>query len=173
MRHKQLRVIVDFNVRYKAARDMIDGILHYAVSHPHWELLMRGGRPHPRTISIKSAIVIERLSTTDLTRSGDRVNRAMDFIRTHCRERIGVAQTAHAVGGCVRLLEKDFKAVLGKSICHAIQDCRLQQVTKALRSSSAPLANIARQSGFASETYLKSLFKKRYGMTMSEYRETD
>ena len=45
MRHKQLRVIVDFNVRYKAAQDMIDGILHYAASHPHWELLLRGNHP--------------------------------------------------------------------------------------------------------------------------------
>lgn len=133
--------------------------------------LMHGGRPTTRTISIKSATVVERLSTTDLTRSGDRVNRAMDFIRTHCQERIGVPQTARAVGGSIRLLEKDFKAVLGKSICTVIQDSRLQQVAKTLHASSTPLSDIARQSGFASETYLKNLFRKKYGMTMSEYRE--
>ena len=142
---------------YRAAREL-DRLLH-------------DGKPSSHPILVKSLRVVERLSTSDTTRVGDRVNRALNFIRTHCQERIGVPQIARAVGGSIRLLEKDFKTVLGKSICAVIQDNRLQLVAKALHASSTPLSDIARQSGFSSETYLKNLFKKKFGMTMSEYRE--
>lgn len=142
---------------YRAAREL-DRLLH-------------DGKPSNHPILVKSLRVVERLSTSDTNRVGDRVSRALNFIRTHCQERIGVPQIARAVGGSIRLLEKDFKTVLGKSICTVIQDNRLQQVAKALHASSRPLSDIARQSGFSSETYLKNLFKKKFGMTMSQYRE--
>lgn len=132
--------------------------------------LMNGERHRPRTIKIQSTSFIERMSTTDFTRSGDRVNRALNFIRSHAREPIDVPQVAHAVGGCVRLLEKDFRSILGTSVCRSIQDCRLKEVANALRTSSVPLSVIARQSGFSSETYLKNLFRRTFGVTMSQYR---
>lgn len=142
----------------------------FTAAHELDKLMRNRHQTNMRTILIKPTTVIERLSTSDLTRSGDRVTRALEFIRMHCGEPIGVHQAARAVGGSVRLLEKDFKSVLGKGICQVIQDHRLKLVAQSLRETSAPLSSIAKTSGFSSETYLKNLFKSRFGMTMTEFR---
>lgn len=141
---------------YRAAREL-DRILH-------------GNAPSPRPILVKNLKVIERLSTSDTTRTGDRVNRALYFIHSHIHERISVSDVAKAVGGSRRLLEMDFKRVHDRTIVQEIQTARLEQVLVALRNPSKSLKSIAEASGFASETYLKNLFRKTFGVTMSEFR---
>ena len=141
---------------YRAAREL--------------DRLLRGGRPSPRPILVKNLKVVERLSTSDTTRTGDRVNRALNFIRTHARERIGVSDVAKAVGGSRRLLEKAFQRVHERSIAQEIQHVRLEQVLEALHNPALSLKAVAEMSGFSSATYLKNLFREKYGMTMSEFR---
>ena len=76
------------------------------------------------------------------------------------------------VAGCSeRLLEKNFKKVLGHSVCREIQEQRLALVTKALKDTAQPIDGIARACGFKNGNYLKNLFRSRFGMTMREYRE--
>ena len=132
--------------------------------------LMHGGKGRHDPILVKGCTVVERLSTSDLTRKGTRVNLANDYIRLHASQRIGVADVAHAVGGSVRLIEKDFKTVLGKRIVEVIQETRLQNVAKQLKNTTRPLSAISQSSGFGCESHLKTLFKKRFGTTMSGYR---
>lgn len=141
---------------YRAAREL--------------DRLLRGGKPSSRPILVKNLKVIERLSTSDTTRTGDRVNRALNFIRTHARERIGVSDVVKAVGGSRRLLEKAFQRVHERSIAQEIQHVRLEQVLEALHNPALSLKTVAETSGFSSATYLKNLFREKYGMTMSEFR---
>ena len=134
--------------------------------------LMRGSKARKNAIFIRNNTLTERQSTSDLSRTGERVTRALEFIRMHATERIGVAEVAHAIGGSVRLIEKDFRRIVGRTICAEIQEARLQAVAKALQSTSNTLADIARHSGLGCETYLKTLFRRRFGMTMSAYRQS-
>ena len=47
----------------------------------------------------------------------------------------------------------------------------LALVTKALKETAQPIDDIARSCGFKNGNYLKNLFRRRFGMTMREYRE--
>lgn len=55
-------------------------------------------------------------------------------------------------------------------ILAAITRCRLEEVTKHLLLSRLPIVKIASLCNFNDLAYLGRLFRKRYGMTMREYR---
>ena len=126
----------------------------------------------PRETKLKIGIrgVTERLSTYDLTGSSSRINRAMEFIRKHAVEGITVTSVIRAVGGSERLLEKNFREIVGHSICREIQDVRLDKAKDLLVKTDLPIDEIAQRSGFKRGNYLKNLFKRRFGTTMSDYR---
>lgn len=121
-------------------------------------------------VRIGVAEITERMSTTDLTASGSRVTRACDFIRRRACDGISVPAVVRAVGGSERLLEKNFRTVLGRSICREIQDRRLAEVQRLLKETALPIGVIAERCGFGSGNYLKNLFRKRFGRPMSAFR---
>ena len=134
--------------------------------------LMSGIRTFPHTIKMPLLGVTERLSTIDLSCAGSRVNRAREYIRRRAESSVTVAEVVQAVGGSARLLEKNFKTVLGHSICREIQNQRMECVKRRLKDSSAPINSIAAHFGFKSGAYLMNMFRRHTGMTMSEYRRT-
>ena len=132
--------------------------------------LMCGERAVPRTVKMPLVGVTERLSTMDFSRAGSRTNQACAYIRQHAGEDISVSAVVKAVGGSERLLEKNFRTVLGHSICREIQNQRLEHVKQLLKDSSLPIEILSLRCGYKNANYLKNLFRKRMGMSMSEYR---
>ena len=114
--------------------------------------------------------VIERLSTMDINGSARRVAEACEFIRKHATAGIGIPEVAAAVRVSRRLLEQNFHDATGRTILDFIQDARLAQVMKLLRETRTPIGDISRFCGFRSPSHLMTLFKRRYGQTMTEYR---
>ena len=49
---------------------------------------------------------------------------------------------------------------------------RLARVCRLLMETNRTITDISFDSGFASPTHLKALFKKAYGMTMADWRAT-
>ena len=60
--------------------------------------------------------------------------------------------------------------IFDKSILEAIVECRLKEVERRLRTSRLPISKIAALCGFDDLSYLGRIFRKRYGVTMSDYR---
>lgn len=114
--------------------------------------------------------VVERLSTADVNGTARRIAAAREFIRQHATSGIDVPHVASALGISVRLLQRDFRAVTGKTVLQRIQEEKLQHVKEMLRKTTTPIDNIGRFCGFKSPAHLKTLFKARFGMTMSAYR---
>lgn len=129
----------------------------------------RGSRS--RVIRVKSLSIIERESTSDLNREGARVQCALRFIQTHHTQAITVSDVAREVGGGVRLLEKNFKTVLSSSVRHCILEARLSKVKDLLSNTTVPIDSIAHQCGFGTNGSLKALFKKRFQVSMRDYRK--
>ena len=48
----------------------------------------------------------------------------------------------------------------------------MECVKRRLKDSSAPINAVAAHCGFKSGAYLKNMFRRHTGMTMSEYRRT-
>ena len=67
-------------------------------------------------------------------------------------------------------LLKHFKQVTGQTVLKAIQNHTLEIVRAQLLDTNLPNTAIARQNGFSSLAVLCALFRRRYGITMSDYR---
>lgn len=153
----------DFESGGFAAANFLDGILRGGKER----LAGDGGRT---TLHFAFKGVVERLSTADVNGTARRISAAREFIRQHATSGIDVPHVASALGISVRLLQRDFRAVTGKTVLQGIQEEKLLRVKEMLRKTTTPIDNIGRFCGFKSPAHLKTLFKARFGMTMSAYR---
>ena len=113
---------------------------------------------------------VERLSTADVNGTARRVTAAREFIRQHATSGIDVPHVAASLGVSVRLLQRDYRTVTGRTVLEDIQDQKLEHVKEMLRKTTMPIDAIGPFCDFKSPAHLKTLFKKRFGMTMSDYR---
>ena len=129
------------------------------------------GRPPPRTNLFGIAEVVERFSTSDTSGAANRVARAQDLIRNEIKSDLTVAAIAQKVGCSARLLEKDFKAVLGKSVIREIGEVRMSKVLELLKRTTKSEEAIAFECGYGSLGTLRNAFRARFNTTMREWRK--
>jgi AraC-like DNA-binding protein len=73
--------------------------------------------------------------------------------------------------GCSReLVDLRFRETEGITLREAIENFRLNEVKRLLKSTNRPISTIARQCGFKSASHLSHLFKHRTGMTPGEWK---
>ena len=115
--------------------------------------------------------LVERASTSDPNEASRMVGRAEEFIRAHATTAgISVRDVAKASGASLRLLQKNYKAITGTTVCDAIQMARLQRSCDLLAETATPIGRIAELCGFEGDAYLKKLFRRHFGCTMRDYR---
>ena len=131
---------------------------------------LMGGRRTARHLTVGVRGIVERLSASDLSGSGNRVSRALELIRQKAVVGITVPMVAQAVGCSTRLLEKDFKKTIGRSIVDELNRIRLAKVQDLLRNTSLDETAVASAAGFGSAAYLRNLFRRRFGLTMRAWR---
>ena len=90
--------------------------------------------------------------------------------RLRSRKTVDYLNVIRHVGASRSLLQLCFRQVCGKSILEDILDVRLAEVRRQLKKTRRPVLQIGRDCGFKAPNYLKRLFKKRFGMSMREYR---
>ena len=127
-------------------------------------------RPSPRTNLFGIAEVVERLSTSDTSGAANRVARARELIRGEIRSQLTVAAIAQKIGCSPRLLEKDFKAVLGRSVIREIGEVRMSKVLDLLKRTVRSEEAIASECGYGSLGTLRNAFRSRFNTTMREWR---
>lgn len=74
------------------------------------------------------------------------------------------------IGSSRRFAEIHFKAVVGRTIMEEIRRVKLERVCALLTETNLPVGEITRQCGFARESHLAFLFRKRFEQSMSHYR---
>ena len=98
---------------------------------------------------------------------------AGEFIRLYAGNRpISVSDVAKAAGASLRLLQMNYKSVTGTTISETIQSIRLRKVCKILEQTTTPIDHIGELCGFNCETYLKNLFRARFGCSMRDWRKS-
>ena len=128
------------------------------------------GRPSPSTNLFGIAEVVERLSTSDTSGAAHRVARARNLMRTEIKSSLTVTAIAHKIGCSTRLLEKDFKAVLGRTMIREIGEIRISKVLDLLKRTAKSEEAIAAECGYGSPGTLRNVFRARFNATMREYR---
>lgn len=67
-------------------------------------------------------------------------------------------------------LQKLFKQIYGVPVYHYIKEYRLEQAAVELVRSAKPVTQIAQGAGYDNAGKFSECFRKRYGVTPSQYR---
>lgn len=126
-------------------------------------------RPIRITYGVKA--LIERASTQDTHGARRLVDAARGIIRKKSHEGIRISDVARLLNVSNRLLELHFQNVLGHSVRDELLNYRLEEVRHRLLETDEPIESLALQCGWRSSIALKLLFKKRFKMTMRDFRK--
>ena len=136
------------------------------------ERLMAGKAPKgKKPFLIRPVKVVERESAVATTPTAHILSRALDFIRKNAVKGIKVADVAKALGISRRLADLRFQQFNGETINEAITRQKLDAVKKLLATTDRPIKVISESCGYTDLAYLKTLFKRRFGVTMRDWRQ--
>ena len=132
--------------------------------------MMRGKKVSKAPTIIGKVKMFARSSTCNLPPSVVLVQHAMDFIREHATEGISTSDVIASLRVSRSLLDLRFRQIRGESVMDTILAVRLDAVKKMLAGTSRTILAIGESCGFGDPNHLKRLFKKRFGMSMREWR---
>ena len=132
--------------------------------------LVRGKSAAPERVEYAPLGLTSRVSTRRLAVVGKRIADALDLIRRDACSGLKAADVVKSMGVTERLAETSFKRAVGHRITEEITSVRLERVLSLLRERKQEIGPIANLCGWDSDAYLKRIFKKKFGLTMREWR---
>ena len=133
--------------------------------------MMADSTTYPSSLYVGIKSVVRRESTAELSQSGKLVQKAVAYIRRHALEGIGVQDVVAHLKVSRRLADLRFRELQHTSIGEEIMRIRLAEVQRLLRTTKDPIDAIAAKCGYENPNYLKNLFRKRFSMTMRDFRK--
>ena len=121
---------------------------------------------------IRPVQVVERGSTASGRGYGLVADRVKEFVRVHACEGIGVDDVVQALGLSRRIVEKRVREATGQSVLQLIHSVRLAEVRRLLELTDESISEITMKAGYQMTSNLSVLFKRVYGMSMRQWRET-
>ena len=125
---------------------------------------------HVRTFRSNAKSIVERESTRHISPATHLAEEAMSFIRRNATKGISSADVARHLRVSRRLCDLRFRECHGETILEAILRLRFAELKRRLASSNAPIGKIVSACGFTCESHAKRMFRKRFGMSMREWR---
>ncbi len=123
-----------------------------------------------RTVFVGVKALVRRDSTADFSIAGRLVQKALVYIRKNALRGISVEDVARHLGCSRRLADLRFRELMGTTIGETIITTRLDEVKRLLATTRDPVASISERCGYVNPNYLKSLFKKRFGISPRDWR---
>ena len=106
--------------------------------------------------------------------NANRYRLALQYIRANYAGMMTLKDVAEKLNISSRQLQRILKAHHdNRSFCAILEEVRLDAVCRKLVETRLPIEKIAVSEGFASANYLHAVFRKRFGMTPSQYRERE
>ncbi len=100
------------------------------------------------------------------------VNQAASFIRRNYYKQIRIADVAEYVGINRSYLTSSFQKILKTSPQKFLQNCRMTQAADLLKSTEDSITAIAHHVGYADPLAFSKIFKKEYGLSPRQYRQS-
>lgn len=133
--------------------------------------LMRAASPvAARTLFVGVKALVRRDSTADVSVAGKLVQKAVAYIRKNALRGIDVEDVVDHLGCSRRLADLRFRELMGTSIGETILTTRLDEVKRLLATTREPIDVISARCGYVTPNSLKNLFKRRFGLSMREWR---
>ena len=117
--------------------------------------------------------VVKRKSTTIFRRTDAKVTAAVEYIRTHATDGIGVDDVVKQMGCSRRTAEMRFANLTGHTIQTEIRNVRMATAFAMLRNPRQAIDGIANLCGYESDSTLRYAFKAKTGVSMREWRRKE
>ena len=131
---------------------------------------LRGTSIMSGNIPLKNVGIAERESTKPPVPAAVLIRRALDYISQNATHGMTIQDLIRHLAVSERLLYLRFKELLNMTPGDAILDVKLQAAKKHLRQGRESFSIISATCGFNSRKHLSRAFKKRFGISMREYR---
>jgi LacI family transcriptional regulator len=132
--------------------------------------MMQGEKIRAQNYFLEPGEVVSRQSSDTVMVSDLRLANAIRFVRQTAGIGININDVAKAAGMSRRALEKQFRALIGRTPLQEIQEVRFRQIRKLLLETEYTLPRIAELTGIQYHEYLVRFFKKKSGFTPGEFR---
>jgi LacI family transcriptional regulator len=132
--------------------------------------LMEGKKAPEEPVLVEPVGVKVRESTVLVAPEDDLVSEALDYVRDHIDQSLGVEDILEALDTSRSSLQRRFREALGRSPGEEIRRIRLERVRDLVLNSDMQLSEIAEASGFEYISHLCKAFKSAYGMSPKRYR---
>ena len=135
--------------------------------------MMSGGSiPAKRRLNkVGIRAIVHRESTVSQSESGKFVQKVLSYIGREAVKGIGVEDVAKHFKISRSLLEMRFRELQNESVYEAMLRIRLEEVKRRLRQTKDPIAQITAECGWENPEPPKVLFKKRFGVSMRDFRK--
>lgn len=100
------------------------------------------------------------------------IKKACRFIEEHLAEDFGLEVLAQELGLSPYHLSRLFKEEKGENFINYVTSLRLEKAKKLLENPSLIIKEISTGVGYNDQNYFTKLFKLKFGLTPTEYRET-
>lgn len=97
---------------------------------------------------------------------------ATDYLASHYTEQISLPSLSAALGVSISQVKRVFQEQVGQSMVNYLTDLRIGQAKRLIREGNLNFTQVAEKVGFNSIYYFSALFKKRTGMTLTEYAKS-
>ena len=161
-------------IKSRIGTDIFDKIHHQKIrlSHSKKKFLLLGFG----VVTFRGTKKVEKRTTRNCSLipaspiSDPSVALALQFIQNRFPESIQVQDVAQHVGLSRRALERRFLICLKSSPAKEIWKARITKAKGLLQNSTCLIAEVAKESGFASLEYFRTFFRSKTGLTPKKYR---
>ena len=98
------------------------------------------------------------------------VRKCENWLGEHFQEAEPVARVVDHAGAPERTLKRRFKAATGTTLMDYVQNLRIEEAKRFLETGTTPFDDIAAEVGYENPGFFRRLFKRRTGLTPSDYR---
>lgn len=149
----------DFDEQGYQAAALLNKLLHTSTKYATPPQALVG--VHQLTIGKSTPTVID---------TGKIFERATKYIRQNLHDVRHVRDVVKYLGCSRRLIDLRFQEAGKGSILKIMTDIRLDFTAHLLKTSNRPISQVCQECGWESENHPKMLFKKRFGVSMSAWR---
>ena len=110
-----------------------------------------------------------KVPTQGLTRR--QISQVTDFVLAHLNQDLPLTALAQQVGFSPYHFTRLFRQTTGESPHQFVLRQRIERAQRLLKDADMPLAQVALESGFASQSHLTQVFKRHVGLTPATYRK--
>lgn len=143
--------------------------------------LAAGVAPDDLNVEHVAWLCVRRLRALDQPRrdaqrhgklAGAALKRVESYVDAHLAANLRLADLAAIAGLAPDSFARRFKATTGLSPYAFVLERRISRAEAALAGSDVPIAHLAAQLGFASQSHFTALFRRRRGATPQAYRQS-